>query len=391
MEKEGELVHLVEAEKARALSRANLEQQEKWASEIERIRLLSLLSSIHWEQQHSRILDIRHPGTGTWILTQEVFEMWKSALATHQQRCLWCYGIPGSGKTILTASVINALAQEVDHQENAVVFVYCDYADHETLDARAMLGAITQQLLTPRPSIEEVIAVKIRKTYGDGMQSPSLGDLIEILEFIILHYHHRVYIILDGVDEAGLTTQEKLLISFAKLSTSCSTFLRLYFSTREITPTSDHFPSCLSFDISEHSVAEDIEHYIKASVRQRLHTLPVMLNNPHLEESAVLELTAKAQAMFLWVSLQIEELCDPSHSERSFVCALKDLPETLTATYERFPRRLPGVQCVRKLSPKEWSITNSQSSMLQGSVLDISSSTAERAWTAQAVRRMCMV
>lgn len=83
------------------------------------------------------------------------------------------------------------------------------------------------------------------------MQSPSLGDLIEILEFIILHYHHRVYIILNGVDEAGLTTQEKLLSSFAKLSTSCNTFLRFYFSTREITVISDHFPSCLSFDISE--------------------------------------------------------------------------------------------------------------------------------------------
>ena len=38
---------------------------------------------------------------------------------------------------------------------------------------------------------------------------------------------------------------------------------------------------------------------------------------------------------FLWVSLQVQELCDPSHSERSFITALQDLPEGLTATYER--------------------------------------------------------
>ncbi len=31
----------------------------------------------------------------------------------------------------------------------------------------------------------------------------------------------------------------------------------------------------------------------------------------------------------------MEELCDPSHSERSFITALQDLPEGLTATYER--------------------------------------------------------
>lgn len=45
---------------------------------------------------------------------------------------------------------------------------------------------------------------------------------------------------------------------------------------------------------------------------------------------------------FLWVSLQMEELCDPSHSERSFKFALQDLPEGLTATYERIYRKISG-------------------------------------------------
>lgn len=61
--------------------------------EVERIRLLSLLSSIQWKQQQHRILDMKYPGTGTWILTKEIFEQWKTAIGTHQQRCLWCYGI----------------------------------------------------------------------------------------------------------------------------------------------------------------------------------------------------------------------------------------------------------------------------------------------------------
>lgn len=110
VEKEAELAHLVEAEKARAVGRAEQQQQDKqnsgtqyclcvsyvlltFPAEIERRRLLSLLSSIQWEQQHSRILDLRHPGTGTWILTKDIFERWTSAIGTHQQPCLWCYGI----------------------------------------------------------------------------------------------------------------------------------------------------------------------------------------------------------------------------------------------------------------------------------------------------------
>ena len=62
-------------------------------AEAERIRLLSLLSSIQWKQQHHRIFDMKYPGTGTWILTKEIFEQWKNAIGTHQQQPLWCYGI----------------------------------------------------------------------------------------------------------------------------------------------------------------------------------------------------------------------------------------------------------------------------------------------------------
>lgn len=334
VEKEAELAHLVEADKARAVVRAKQQQQEKQNSESERRRLLSMLSSNQWKQQHSRIFNLRYPGTGTWILTNRIFDQWKMATGTHQQRCLWCYGIPGSGKTILTASVINALSQEVDGRHSALAYFYCDYADQETLDASVILGTIIQQLLIARPVMEDVIAAKIREAYGYGMRKPSSDDLIKILDCIILEYQ-CVYIVLDGVDEASPDTQERLFANFAKLSVIHPRLLRLFFSTRLITLMPYHFPSCLSFNISDNVVSEDIEHYIKASVQQRLHNLPVIDNYPYLEERAVLELTAKAQGLFLWVSLQLEELCDPSHSERSFTSALQDLPEGLTATYER--------------------------------------------------------
>lgn len=89
VEKEAELVHLVEAEKARAVGRAEQQQQDiqnsgteyclrishvllTFLAELERRRLLSLLSSIQWEQQHSRILDLRHPGTGTCLAPQSL-------------------------------------------------------------------------------------------------------------------------------------------------------------------------------------------------------------------------------------------------------------------------------------------------------------------------------
>ena len=195
------------------------------------------------------------------------------------------------------ASVIDHLYRDVDSPHSAVAHFYCDYADQLTLDISVILGTIIQQLLIGRPSIEQVVATKIREAYGDGVQKASSVDLINILQLIILDDTRCVYIILDGVDEASPDTQEKLFSSLAKLSTSCSTLLKLYISSREITLIPHHFPSCLSFDISESRVSEDIEDYIKASVQQRLHGLPVMASHPYLEESVVHELSAKAKGL----------------------------------------------------------------------------------------------
>ena len=193
--------------------------------------------------------------------------------------------------------MINFLTLEQDCQHNAVAYFYCDYADSETLDATIILGTIIQQLLVGRPSIAEEIAAKIREAYSDGMRRASPHDLINILDFIILNYCHYVYIVLDGVDETSPDIQDKLFSSLAKLSASCGPFLRLYISTREITPIPHHFPSCLSFDVSESRGSEDIEYYVKESVQQRLHNLPVITSYPYLESSVVQELTTRAHGL----------------------------------------------------------------------------------------------
>ena len=193
--------------------------------------------------------------------------------------------------------MIDALSQGLVGQDTAVTYFYCDYANHNTLEASVILGTIIQQLLAVRPSIEEVIAVKIRETFDHGFNFSSIGDLSDILESVILKYHQRVYILIDGLDEANPDTQGRVLSNLARLSTSCGTHLRLCISTREIILRSSDFPTCLSLNISENRVTEDIEHYIKASVQQRLHSLPIILAHPYLEQNAFHELKAKAQGL----------------------------------------------------------------------------------------------
>lgn len=193
--------------------------------------------------------------------------------------------------------MIESLSQEVDRQNSDLAYFYYDFTDQETLDDSIILGTIIQQLLVSRQGLEDVVAAKILEAYTDSLRKASSTDLVEVLELIILDSYHCVYIVVDGVDEASASTQEKLFSNLAKLSASCGTLLRLYISTRETFLMPHHFPSCLTFDVSESRVSEDIEHYIESSVQQRLHNLPVISNYPYLEGSAVRELTAKAKGL----------------------------------------------------------------------------------------------
>jgi hypothetical protein len=58
-------------------------------------RFLSYLSTVKYETKHSKCQRLRHPGTGAWLVETPEFEQWASKDGS---TCLWCYGIPGSGK-----------------------------------------------------------------------------------------------------------------------------------------------------------------------------------------------------------------------------------------------------------------------------------------------------
>jgi hypothetical protein len=52
--------------------------------------------------QHSDISKRRQPGTGQWFLNSSEYRAWLELV----EMTIFCPGIPGAGKTILTATVV---------------------------------------------------------------------------------------------------------------------------------------------------------------------------------------------------------------------------------------------------------------------------------------------
>ena len=73
--------------------------------QLEHDALLDWLTPLDYTAQQHDFVNRRQAGTGQWLLDSAEFQAWLEA--DHQT--LFCPGIPGAGKTILTSIVVEEL------------------------------------------------------------------------------------------------------------------------------------------------------------------------------------------------------------------------------------------------------------------------------------------
>ena len=66
----------------------------------DREKTLNWISTFGYEKKHHAIRMPRVDGTGEWLLDREEYWQWRDDKDSH--KVLWCHGIQGSGKSVLT-------------------------------------------------------------------------------------------------------------------------------------------------------------------------------------------------------------------------------------------------------------------------------------------------
>jgi hypothetical protein len=109
--------------------------------------VLRWLTTVDYAPQYSDFLSRRENGTGIWLLNSSKFTLWLNGT----QDTLFCPGIPGSGKTIMTSIVIDYLWETFpektfpDHKVG-IAFLYCNYGRRKEQQAINLLSALLKQL-----------------------------------------------------------------------------------------------------------------------------------------------------------------------------------------------------------------------------------------------------
>ncbi|KAL4745309.1 hypothetical protein BDW72DRAFT_198768 [Aspergillus terricola var. indicus] len=133
---------------------------------------------------------------GSWLLKHLDLQLWADA----QFSCgLWLHGKMGTGKTILTSTVIEHQAERYAGSSNgALTYVYCTGADSRCSNPLDILMEILRQLA----STEAELAVF--QEWKEGKQLSELTQLAVlqlILKMINLNIGRQTTIVIDTLDE----------------------------------------------------------------------------------------------------------------------------------------------------------------------------------------------
>ncbi|PKX93970.1 purine and uridine phosphorylase, partial [Aspergillus novofumigatus IBT 16806] len=138
----------------------------------------------------------RQAGTGEWLLNSMEFQMWlKTSRGT-----LFCPGIPGAGKTILTSVVINYLTRRTFEDGSlGVAYVYCNFQRKDEQTADRLLSSLLKQLSGRLPTIPGEVS-NLYNQHKTDRTRPSLEEISRTLYSVAVKYS-RVFILVDALDE----------------------------------------------------------------------------------------------------------------------------------------------------------------------------------------------
>jgi Cdc6-like AAA superfamily ATPase len=243
-------------------------------SAAERKEILDWLTPINYSPQQSNYLKTRQLGTGQWLLNSLAFQKW---LKTGEQT-LFCPGIPGAGKTILTSIVVDNLnARFFDDRSTGIVYIYCDLRRQHEQRIDDLLASLLKQLAQSQSSLP----ASLKALYGrhkEKQSRPTFEDISRALESVVAIYS-RTFLIVDALDECQATggCRSKFLLELFNLRRRYGA--NIFATSRPIPEITHEFEGSMSLEVR--ATPEDVKRYLDGNILR----LPrFVVSNPRLQD-----------------------------------------------------------------------------------------------------------
>ena len=246
---------------ARDLADARTRKRKKAA-----LRFLNTCSVYNHEKSWKQA---RKQGNSDWICHDEGYKEWKQAKISGT---LWCTGILGSGKTVLSANLVEDLRITTSA---TVSYFFCRHDEAKSLETRTIIGSIAKQLFDHvMPEIIDAIA-EMRPEKIDTNQ------ILDYIEELLPSNSQKYFFIIDGMDECEEKERRLLLQCLKHLLVSRNVF-QIYCSSRPDVFRWAHTLLEPRWNVSMSQTSSDIEEYINNALVEHLESGSLSIGNSEI-------------------------------------------------------------------------------------------------------------
>ncbi|KAF4627731.1 hypothetical protein G7Y89_g10420 [Cudoniella acicularis] len=295
---------------------------------LERDDILTRLSSLDFHEKQKDTFAKHHQGTGQWLAKTEEFQQWFKG---ERVSVLWCPGIPGAGKTVMTSLTVNHVQEAIQGTKVAIAYIYCDYKNPKTQSELELFASITRQLTEQTSSMPTEVKEFCDKN-AEKRRNPTGEEWIALAKSICLLFK-TTYIFVDALDECPEINRGNFLCLMREMSP----FVRLFITSRPHVHLNVKFANLLRIDIS--AQGSDIEMYLEHRISTHSRLSLFVAKDIRLQEDIVRTLSEKATGMFLLAHLQMDQLCRQSNL-RAVRKMVSELPKGLSEFYKDALRRI---------------------------------------------------
>lgn len=198
--------------------------------------------------------------TGKWYLEGAQYQAWKAGDVPFT----WLYGSAGSGKTILSAGIIEDLQKHcADDPARCLAIFFFDFTDAEKQNPINMAKSLLGQLLSGCTHVPEVVRSLQTACENAGRETSepqllqALSDTLDLLP--------EPFVVLDALDECG--DWDTLFDLLAKMQSWGKDHLRVLMTSRKEVEIQEALAEFVPLDnrtcLESHLVDEDIVSYVQ--------------------------------------------------------------------------------------------------------------------------------
>ena len=313
---------------------------------------------------HQSLLNTRSnlPASGAWLLQDSNFVQWHSS---NRSSIAWLRGISGTGKTTLTAIVVDHLQSLQSRNANAERLAFFYTSPAKDFDSRAdpddIIRNLTRQLshIAGNPELEVAIKQRFEQVASatDQPLKPTTDECINMIFDLSISY--SIYIVIDGLDDTTegdsnsqvRSSTNEFIQALRQVLQRSSSPIKLFFSTLSDSSAEKRLRNNFGNDydnqqnglyglhvieVNADNNHRDMENFINDKVTKRIRSNELLEGevDSTLKTKITERLLQRSNGKFSFVSVLIDRICDESMSESMVLEEIENSPG-ITDIYER--------------------------------------------------------